>query len=612
MGAVNGLTRRWRLPGAFQAQDGATGIEPPSAGGAGAASALAIQPDRHVAIAGPVTLVERLLAARGLRDADALRLFCDPKLNDLHDPGLLPGVDPAAERIVAALRRRERIAIYGDYDVDGITATAILFHVLRTADPEAVLRCYVPHRIDEGYGLNGDALRTLRAEGATLAVSVDCGVTAREPAEAAREVGLDLIVTDHHHAPAEAAMLPRALAIVHPSLPGADAPYPFPDLCGAGVAFKLAWRIATRWCGSERVSDAFRRVLLDMLPLAALGTIADVVPLVGENRVIASIGLRAIKSTPLPGLRALIESSGLAGSTIDSEKVGFVLAPRLNACGRLGHAAEAVKLLTDVEPEEAARIAAELAALNRDRQRTEQAIAAQACELAERTGQVGDDHRAIVLAHEQWHPGVVGIVCSRLVERFGRPTILLQRQGDLLKGSARSIDGYSIHDGLASCAEHLLSFGGHAAAAGLSLRAERLDDFRAALVTHANARLSVAELVPSLRIDCAADLAELHIDAVRQLARLSPFGRGNPRPALIVRDAIVAGEPRPIKEHHVKFMLRQDGREGPREVAAIWWDGLRHARQLHRGRRVHAVVDPRISSFSGMVEVEVRDVALVG
>ena len=323
--------------------------------------------------------MDRLLAARGFADAEAARRFCEPKLTDLHDPGTLPDIDVAAGRLVDAVRAGQKIVIYGDYDVDGITATAILFHTIRAVAPDARVESYVPHRLEEGYGINADALRQIGADGADLVVSVDCGITAVEPADAARSIGLDLIITDHHNLP-EDGRLPEALAVVHPRRPGSA--YPFGDLCGAGVAFKLAWRFATTWCGSERVSSSLQRTLLDMLPLAAMGAIADVVPLVGENRIMASWGLRTIRDSPLAGLRALLEASDLADAKIDTEKVGFILGPKLNACGRMGHAAEAVRLLTDAPDDEAQEIAVRLATLNRERQRTERTILEQACELA--------------------------------------------------------------------------------------------------------------------------------------------------------------------------------------------------------------------------------------
>jgi single-stranded-DNA-specific exonuclease len=556
--------------------------------------------------------VERILLARGLDDRDAVRRFCDPKLTHLHEPALLPGASAAAERLVDAVRRDASIVIYGDYDVDGITATAILFHVIRAVAPEARLTSYVPHRLDEGYGLNDDALRQLRADGADVVVSVDCGITAAGPARVAAETGLELIITDHHNLPDGGGSLPEAL-LVHPRLPGGA--YPFGDLCGAGVAFKLAWRFAMTWCNSERVSAALQRTLIDMLPLVALGTIADVVPLVGENRVLTSYGLRLIRETPLVGLRALIEASDLAGERIDSHKVGFVLAPRLNACGRMGHAAEAVRLLTDAPPDEAKRIATRLAALNRERQATERRISDEAARMAEDAGMTGDDTRAIVLADPSWHPGVLGIACSRLVDRFGRPTVLLQRDGAACKGSARSIDGYSIYEGLRAASAHLESFGGHDAAAGLALPAAALDAFTAALVAHANASIAVEDLVPTLEIDCDAALAELDLVAVKRIGALSPFGRANRRPTLRLQSVTVAEPPRQIgaQGKHLQLRFHQDDEAGRRRVIrCIWFGSGARASDLAPGMRVDLAIEPKINEWQGRtsVEAEIRDVHL--
>ena len=591
---MRGLTRRWVYRDPHARNAGNTGN--PTGGDARES----------------LPLLERVLEARGLTDPDTIQRFCEPKLTDLHDPELLPGADAAAQRLVRAVRGGESIVIYGDYDVDGISASAILYHIIKAAAPGAAVRTYVPHRLDDGYGLSGEALRQLRSEGASLVVSVDCGITAQEPARVAREVGLDLIITDHHNVDAERG-LPDAAAIVHPRLPGSS--YPFDELSGAGVAFKLAWRFATAWCGSPRVGESMQRLLLNLLPLAALGTIADVVPLVDENRTIASFGLRLIKQTPITGLRALIEASGLADEEIDSEKIGFVLAPRLNACGRMGHAAEAVHLLTSAAPAEAAAIAQHLTQLNRQRQETQRTIAEHAAQMAEDAGMTGNDRRAIVLADEGWHPGVVGIVCSRLAERYGRPVVLLQRQGDRCRGSARSVEGYSIHAALTATAQHLESFGGHDAAAGLTLRAADLGPFTEALIDHANAHIDVEQMTPTVRIDCDARLEELDFEVVKRIAALSPFGHANPRPAVRLTAMTLAEPPRQMGSYgrHLSLRLRQDGVGGRHWIRAVWWNGGSLAADLAAGMHLDAVVEPKLNAFNGRVsvEVEVRDVRVV-
>ena len=546
-------------------------------------------------------LFTRLLLARGLDDDESVRRFCNPLLTDLHDPDLLPGIGDAVKRIASAVRNGESIVIYGDYDVDGIAASAILYHVIKAVAPGTAIRVYVPHRLEEGYGLNTEALLRLRSEGADLAISVDCGVTAHEPARAAREAGLDLIITDHHNTPAAGEPLPPAVAIVHPRLPGSV--YPFGELCGAGVAFKLAWAFAVHFCGSKRVGKSIQQVLLDMLPLAALATITDVVPLVDENRTIVSFGLRWIRDTKIIGLRALIEAADLMDADIDSHKVGFVLGPRLNACGRMGHADEAVRLLTDAGPDDARRIADRLTALNRERQQIERRITEQATRMAEDACMTGDDCRVIVLAHESWHAGVVGIACSRLVDRFSRPVVLMHRQDGVCKGSARSIEGYSIHDALKENSSYLTSFGGHDAAAGLTLGAENLDAFTAALTRHANTHIDVEQLTPGLWIDCEAEIGELEFEAVNRIASLSPFGRDNPRPAVCIRGATLAESPKQIGANgkHLTLSLRGDGR---RWLRLVWFGAGSHAADLAKGMRVDAVIEPKINHFNGRTTVE--------
>jgi len=349
---------------------------------------------------------------------------------------------------------------------------------------------------------------------------------------------------------------------VHPRLPeGPHNPdglaYPFGEICGAGVAYKLAWQFARTWCGSDRVTGVFKKLLVDLLSFAGLGTIADVVPLVDENRTIASFGLRRIKQTPFAGLNALVDAARLRDENIDAYHVGFVLGPRLNACGRMGHAREAVRLLTEAQGEEAKQLAEHLAAMNKQRQSTERTILNQAMQLAEESGQLDDEHRAIVLAHEDWHPGVVGIVCSRLVDRFCRPTVLMQNFDGVCKGSARSIDGYSIHAGIGTCREMLTTFGGHDMAAGLSFDATRLDEFRERVLQHANANIDVAQLTPAITIDCDAALHDLDPREVGRLESLAPFGRTNPRPSVRITGLTIAQPPRVLGAHgkHLELPL---------------------------------------------------------
>lgn len=556
---------------------------------------------RHALSVDPaIPLVTRVLACRGLTDPAAAARFLEPSLLHLHDPSQIPDLDRAAERLLGALNAGQPIVIYGDYDVDGITATAILFHMMRAIAPGAAIGTYVPHRVDEGYGLNAAAITQLASQGARVIVSVDCGITARAPAAAAREVGVDLIITDHHNPPARMEDLPAAYAVVHPRRP--DSEYPFGDLSGAGVAYKLAWRLATLRCGGQRVTEDLRKLLIELLAFAALGTIADVVPLVGENRIIASYGLARIKHSPIVGLRALVEASGLAGDEIDSEHAGFALAPRLNACGRMGHAREAVDLFTTATREQADEIASNLTRLNDQRRAVERRIADHAIEMAEAAGMTGPDRRAIILAHEDWHPGVLGIVCSRLVDRFCRPTILMQNREGVLHGSGRSIDGFSLHAALEHCATHLASYGGHDMAAGLKLDLPNLEPFVRAFTDHANERIEPDRLVPSVSFDCEAALTELTTEAVGKLNMLAPFGMSNPRPRLRLSGLRLQRRPERFGGggKHLSVFVQQDGRV-MRLVAWNWGD---RAESIPTGAAVEAVVSPKLNTWNGRTSVE--------
>ncbi|MBX3363631.1 MAG: single-stranded-DNA-specific exonuclease RecJ [Phycisphaeraceae bacterium] len=548
------------------------------------------------------TLVDRVLTARGIRSAEAVSAFLNPTLTGLHDPSDMPDMDRAAARILHAVENIEPIVIYADYDVDGATASAILHHTLHAIRPDVRLSIYVPHRLEEGYGLNIEAVRQLGMQGAKVIVSVDCGVTAVAPALEARQAGIDLIVTDHHAPPGRVEDLPEAYAVVHPRRP--DSTYPFGELSGAGVAYKLAWRLATMHCRSERVSPELRATLINMLALAALGTVADVVPLVGENRILARAGLSRIQNSPIEGLRALVLASRLSEKEhVDAEDVGFRLAPRLNACGRMGHARDTIELLTTAKGERAETLAAQLSRQNDHRRSVERTIFAQAMELAEQHGQTGSERRAIVLGHSQWHQGVVGIVCSRLVERFCRPSILLCRNGDEYHGSGRSLEGFSLHGALQACAEHLERFGGHEMAAGLAVRADRLDAFTEAFIDTVNARLRPEDLIRPLEYDACIALHELSPSVVRELERLEPFGSGNPPVRLrssglrLTQDATPFGN----AGAHLSVFARTARGSAMRLVG---WNWAEHREHLRAGQTVEVIVEPKINAWNGMSRVE--------
>ena len=564
-------------------------------------------------------LLSRLLARRGLNDAAAAQRFLRPKLTDLDDPADLPGCRPAAGRLAQAVRDQQPVVIYGDYDVDGVTASAILWHTLRALGHEKV-NTYVPHRLEEGYGLNAEAISAMadggwrKADGKDqdkrlpLVVSVDCGITAVDVAAHAKTLGLELIITDHHEFDLE--NLPDAVALVHPELPvhpPSATHHPPSPLCGAGVAFKVAWQTARAYHNTDSLPESLKRLLLDLLGFAALGTVADVVPLVGENRVITVHGLSRIKDTGFVGLNALIDAAELRTQKVDAYHVGFVLGPRLNACGRMGHAKEAVKLLTDAEEAEARRLAEFLTQENERRRATEKRIADQAKAMVLERGDDADDRRAIVLAHEDWHPGVIGIVASRLVEAFHRPTVLLgiDTQKNLAKGSGRSVDGVDLHAAMSACAEHCTKFGGHAMAAGLSMPPENIDAYRAALVAEVNTRLTPEELCPEVKIDAEVSLAECELGLFREVERLAPFGCQNPKPRLLIRGAITArpGQRMGREGKHLNVSLRDEHGRGLRAVGFGMGDW---AEELPAGVKVDAVFEPKTNTWRGVTSPELH------
>ena len=555
-------------------------------------------------------LLAQVLLNRGLRGPDACGDFLRPSLRCLHDPFLIPNLQRAAERVARAVRDGERIVIYGDYDVDGITATSILWHAIRALG--GVVDFYIPHRIEEGYGLNAEAVAQVCEQGARLIISVDCGVTAVEQVKVACERGVDVIVTDHHEwrCRDRKPVFPDCHAVVHPRLPRDGPAYPNPLLCGAGVAFKLAWGVGKVMTGGDRVSDEFRAFLLNAMALAALGTIADVVPLVGENRVIAHKGLVGLRESQLVGLRALIASAGLTGQALDSFDVGFKLAPRLNACGRMGHARLAVEMLTTADERKATEIATYLEQQNRARQAIERKIFEQAVEQVTELKLDGDGSCAIVLGREEWHPGVIGIVASRLVDRYHRPAVMVSLDNGHGQGSGRSIEGFHLSRALEACAEHLDAFGGHEMAAGLSLQTSRFEAFRQHFCRHAAGLLKPEDLVPELRLDSVAELHQLTEALVWDLRRLGPFGHGNPRPLLCCRGLKIVAPPRRVGSSgdHLQLMVRQGGAGYGMKCIAFGYGPLFD--RLTPGTVIDLAVEPSINEYNGRrsVELEVKDV----
>ncbi len=483
-------------------------------------------------------LLAQLLINRGVTDSQSGSAFLRPKLADLVSPELLPGVPQAAERIKYALAKKQKITLYGDYDVDGITGVAILWQILTLLG--ANVDYYIPHRIDEGYGLNSDAVESIAKSGTHLLITIDCGITAHAAAELACKLGLDLIITDHHR-PAES--LPPALAIVHPAL---DDSYPNPDSSGSLVAFKLAWAVADMFKTGSRLSPEIRDFMLSATSLAAMGTIADVMQLRGENRTLASYGLSLLSDTKLPGLRALIYSAELSGRGLDSYHIGFRLAPMLNAAGRIGHARLAVELLTSASFPHAAQIAEYLKSQNAQRQRFERKIFNHACQLIAKNRLDDPERKTIVLADPSWHSGVVGIVASRIVDRFYRPAIIINSSSALAQGSARSIPGFDILAAITACSEHLVTFGGHTMAAGVTLQPESIQKFADALERYAADHLPGEICTPVLNIDALVSLSQFNYESVSELQLLGPFGQGNPEPLFAAKGLRLCSPPRKV------------------------------------------------------------------
>jgi len=483
-------------------------------------------------------LLAQLLINRGVVDAQAGSAFLRPKLTDLISPELLPGVKPAAQRIRRALAQKQKITLYGDYDVDGITGVAILWQILTLLG--ANVDYYIPHRIDEGYGLNTDAVETIAKTGTQLLIAIDCGITAQAAAELAQKLGLDLIICDHH---CFADRLPPAAAIVHPAL---DKSYPNPDSSGALVAFKLGWAVADLFKTGPKLSPQIRDFMLNATSLAAMGTIADVMELRGENRTLASFGLSLLSDPKLPGLAALIDSAELSGRGLDSYHIGFRLAPMLNAAGRIGHARLAVELLTSTSQSHAAQIAEYLKSQNAQRQRFERKIFNHACQLIAKLGLDNPERKSIVLADATWHSGVVGIVAARIVDKFFRPAIIINSGSTPAQGSARSIPGFDILAAISACSKHLVTFGGHKKAAGITIQPENIQKFADELEDYAQYHLRDEYCTPKLHIDALAQLSEFSYEGVCELQMLGPFGQGNLEPLFATKGVRLCAPPRRV------------------------------------------------------------------
>lgn len=504
---------------------------------------------------GVAPVVARVLCLRGMTTADAAHRFLHPSLSHLHDPALMTGMREAVARIMGALERRERIAVHGDYDVDGVTSTVMLRRALEMLGGDVTH--FLPDRMRDGYGLQPQAIERLQAEGAKLIISVDCGIRAGEAAERARALGVDLIITDHHEPEAQ---LPAALAVLNPKRH--DCQYPDKHLAGVGVALKLVQALCAR-TGHDKWLAAFVKI-------AALGTLADVVPLVGENRVIARIGLDGLTAGPNSvGLQALLDASGVGKRRLDSQHVAFQIAPRVNAAGRMSSPDIAARLLLAIDQAmapHARELAEQLNAENLRRQQEEQETVVQARKAIDTDPDIGA-HNLLVVGGDNWHRGVIGIVASKLVESYFKPAVVLSIDGDLAHGSCRSIPGFDILAALESCADLFLKFGGHRQAAGLTMEAGRVRELRARLGAYADNCLEPDDLRPRLRIDGRLALGSIDGGLMEGLNLLAPFGAANPRPVFWAPTVEICDGPHRVKERHLRMTLRH----GTRRFSAIAW-----------------------------------------
>jgi single-stranded-DNA-specific exonuclease len=546
-------------------------------------------PEAAAALAGalgaPLAMAHALVNRRVGRE-DAARRFLDPVLEDLHDPGEMRDLEAAAERILAAIERGERILVQGDYDVDGITSTFLLYSALEELGSRVEYR--IPHRIKDGYGLTVEAIDEAKRRGCSLVVTVDCGITASEAIEHARSLGIDTVVTDHHEPPA---VLPNAVAIVNPLRPGC--PYPFKSLAGVGVTFKLVERLLRGRGGLDRA-----RRYLDVV---ALGTIADVVPLVGENRVLARLGLDRLNQEPRLGLRALIAVSALRGKRITSGHVAFVLAPRINAAGRMGNAEQGLRLLLARDQEEADTIARSLEEDNLQRRKHDEKV------LEEAVRKVQDelsypDCSSILLWSDSWHPGVIGIVASRLVERFQRPTVLVAIDGERGRGSGRSLPGLDLTRLLDGCSDLLLAHGGHAFAAGLSVRRDRLPELRERLEQLVREQYRPDQFVQKVELDADLRASDCDMELVEWLERMAPHGLDNPEPLFRISDARLDHVQEVGNGKHVRFVARDDSGE----VEGIGFGMGDRARELARAGRADLAFVPTRNDWSGESRVQLK------
>jgi single-stranded-DNA-specific exonuclease len=534
-------------------------------------------------------IIAAILRLRGYSTKDQIDSFFNPTAGLLRDPMQLPDIQPAIERLHHAITNKEPLLIFGDYDVDGVTSTALLVRSLRALG--ANIDYTVPER-EDGYGLSVRAVELAKANGTTLIITADCGITAHEPVQRARELGIDVIVTDHHD---PQATLPAALAVINPKR--ADSTYGFRELCGCAVAFKVIQALLQQYW--PRHSDAYWNRFVELVGLAS---VADCVPLIDENRYLAREGLRCLATTNKQGIQALIKSSGMkiTGESLTGSNVGFVLGPRLNAAGRIASPRKSLDLLLSTDADECEVLAAALEAHNRERQALTSRVALEAFDLVEKeVDQLRDP--IIVEAAEGWSHGVIGLAASRLVDRYGRPAIVLGVEDGIAKGSGRSVDGFDLHGLLEATRPLLTTGGGHAMACGLSLPHESFADFRLQALQHAREKLKLEDLVPVVEADCAVTGREITPQLIREMEQLEPCGTGNPEALLMLKSAVIAdGRAIGSEGQHLKWQVQADGQM----FDAVWWRPGEKADGFGIGKTVDICFAPQFNTWNGRTSVQ--------
>lgn len=529
-------------------------------------------------------LVASIIASKGLKSQDEIEIFLHPRRTDFHDPFLLPDMEKAVERVIEAINNNEKVAIYGDYDVDGITSSTVLHRFLKDRGLDTDI--YIPNRLSEGYGLNSNEIKKIAETGHTLIITVDCGITGKEEVALAKTLGIDTIVTDHHEPPQEGG-LPDAIAVVDAKRK--DNQYPFNGLAGVGVAFKLTQALSQRLNIREEEN-------LKYLDIVCVGTISDIVPLVDENRTISKLGLKLVKQTRNVGLRVLLESIGY--KKIDSNTISFGVAPRINACGRMGHEREALQLFLTDDVEEANNITQRLNGYNLERQDIEKRIFNEAQEML--SAEV-NKLPCIVLAKENWHHGVIGIVSSKMTEMYSKPSILLSIEDDLEKGSGRSVPGFDLHEALENCKENIKQFGGHSMAVGITLEKEKFEAFKEAFEDYAE-KMDVASIVPVINIDEKLSLDDISIQNIKELELLEPFGEANKTPIFQISNLKIDSIRAISEGKHLKMTLKDE----KRLIDVIGFNMGALAEEYPIGTKVDIVGNLEINSYKGNENVQIN------